>query len=161
MDSGKIIEKDGLLALLPHREGMMLLSRILDYDLDAHTISAEYDVTQDCLFYDPALGGIPAWVSFECMAQSMAAIIGMENQKPGLGLILSVSNMVIHRPVVKAGSTLSIAGIEDVRMDSVYTYIGEASVGGNPVANAKFTVQAANGQPVFGREDYDISSRPG
>ncbi|MDR1352242.1 MAG: 3-hydroxylacyl-ACP dehydratase [Treponema sp.] len=154
MNSGKIIEKDELLALLPHREGMLLLSRILDYDLDAHTISAEYDITRDCLFYDPALGGIPAWISFECMAQSMAAIIGIENLSQGLGLILSVSNMIIYRPVLKAGSTLSINAVEDVRMDSVYTYMGEVSVEGNPAAKAKFTVQAANGRPASEREDY-------
>ncbi|MDR1410765.1 MAG: 3-hydroxylacyl-ACP dehydratase [Spirochaetaceae bacterium] len=157
MDSGKIIEKDGLLALLPHREGMLLLSRIVDYNLEDHTIRAEYDITPGCLFYDPEIGGIPSWISFECMAQSMAAVIGIEERKQRLGLILSVSNMVIRHPVLKAGSTLSLAVAEDVRMESVYTYTGEASLGEMPVAKAKFTVYAAKDQSVFGKEDYEMS----
>jgi predicted hotdog family 3-hydroxylacyl-ACP dehydratase len=153
MGSGKIIENEGLLALLPHREGMLLLSRIIDYDLDRHTIRAEYDITRNCLFYDPALDGIPAWISFECMAQSAAALTGLENRRPGLGLILSVSCMEIQQPVLRADSTVSIAVTEDVRMESVYTYIAEVSLADNPaakaVAKARLTVYAAQDEPAF------------
>ncbi|MDR0585493.1 MAG: 3-hydroxylacyl-ACP dehydratase [Treponema sp.] len=149
MGSGKIIENEGLLALLPHREGMLLLSRIVDYDLDSHTIRAEYDITRDCLFYDPALDGIPAWISFECMAQSAAAITGLENRRPGLGLILSVSCMEIQQPVLRAGSTVSIAVAEDVRMESVYTYTAEALLGVGPVARSRLTVYATKDESVF------------
>jgi predicted hotdog family 3-hydroxylacyl-ACP dehydratase len=161
MDSGKTIEKDELLALIPHREGMLLLSRIINYDLDGHTIRAEYDITRDCLFYDPALDGIPAWASFECMAQSLAALVGIEIQTCRLGLILSVSDMAIHHPVLKAGSTLSIAVTEDIRMDSVYTYIGETLLGKNPVAKAKITVYGAKDHSVFEKGNYEMSFHPG
>ncbi|MDR0451671.1 MAG: 3-hydroxylacyl-ACP dehydratase [Treponema sp.] len=161
MDTGKIIEKEGLLALLPHREGMLLLSRILDYDPDRHTLRAEYDITRDCLFYDPAIDGIPSWISFECMAQGMAAAIGIENRMPGLGLILSVSNMVISRPVLKAGTTLSIAVTEDVRMNSVFTYTGEMSLGESLAAKAKFTVYTLEDQSAFEKEGYELSLQLG
>ena len=142
MSLEKIIEKEELLSLLPHREGMLLLSRIVDYDPDRCTIKAEYDITRDCLFYDPALDGIPAWVSFECMAQSAAAIIGFENEKKTPGLILSVSSMEIQQPVLRAGSTVSIAVTEDVKMDTVYTYTAEVSLGDVPAAKVKLTVYA-------------------
>jgi predicted hotdog family 3-hydroxylacyl-ACP dehydratase len=148
MNSGKVIEEEGLLALLPHREGMLLLSRIVDYDLDRHIIRAEYDITRDCLFYDPALDGIPSWISFECMAQSSAAIIGLENKKLTPGLILSVSGMEIQQPVLRAGSTVSIAVAEDVKMDSVYTYTAEVSLGDIPAAKAKLTLYAAKDDPA-------------
>jgi predicted hotdog family 3-hydroxylacyl-ACP dehydratase len=154
MNSGKTIENEDLLDLLPHREGMLLLSRIIDYDLDGHTLRAEYDITRDCLFYDPALDGIPAWISFECMAQSVAAITGLENHRPGLGLILSVSGMEIQRPVFKAGSTLSIAVVEDVRLDSVYTYMCEVAQGESQAAKAKLTVYASKDGVAFERGNY-------
>jgi predicted hotdog family 3-hydroxylacyl-ACP dehydratase len=154
MNSGKTIEKEELLTLLPHREGMLLLSRIVDYDLDDHTLRAEYDVSRDCLFYDPALDGIPAWVSFECMAQSVAAITGLENHRPGLGLILSVSGMEIQQPVFKAGSTATIAVVEDVRMDSVYTYMCEVALGESQAVKAKLTVYASEDGLAFERGNY-------
>jgi predicted hotdog family 3-hydroxylacyl-ACP dehydratase len=149
MNAEKTIEKDELLALLPHREGMVLLSRIVDYDLDGHTLRAEYDITRDCLFYDPELDGIPVWISFECMAQSVAAITGLEHHRRGLGLILSVSGMEIQQPVLRAGSTASIAVAEDVRMDSVYTYMCEVSLGESPAAKAKLTVYASEDGLTF------------
>jgi predicted hotdog family 3-hydroxylacyl-ACP dehydratase len=156
MSLGKIIEKEGLLALLPHREGMLLLSRIVDYDSERHTIEAEYDITRDCLFYDPALDGIPAWISFECMAQGAAAIIGLENKKTTPGLILSVSCMEIQQPVLRAGSTVSIAVTEDVKMDSVCTYTAEVSQGNVPAAKVKLTLYAAKDVSVFERGNYEI-----
>jgi predicted hotdog family 3-hydroxylacyl-ACP dehydratase len=158
MGSGKTIEKEGISALLPHREGMLLLDRIVDYDLDSRTLRAEYDITPDCLFYDPALGGIPAWISFECMAQGAAAITGLENQTPGPGLILSVSELEVRQPVLRAGSTVSIAVAGDVNMGSVYTYKGEASLGGSPAVKAKLTVYAAKDKPAFERGEYSVAS---
>jgi predicted hotdog family 3-hydroxylacyl-ACP dehydratase len=149
MSSWNVIEKEVLLALLPHRENMLLLSRIVDYDLDGHTIRTEYDITRDCLFHDPALDGIPAWIGFECMAQSAAVITGLENRKPGLGLILSVSCMEIQQPLLRAGSTVSITVTEDVKMDSVYTYIAEMSLEDNPVAKAKLTVYTTRDESAF------------
>jgi predicted hotdog family 3-hydroxylacyl-ACP dehydratase len=153
----KIVEKEGLLSLLPHREGMLLLSRIVDYDSDRRIIKTEYDITRDCLFYDPALDGIPAWISFECMAQSAAAIIGLENKKKTPGLILSVSCMEIQQPVLRAGFTMSVTAAEDVKMDSVYTYTAEVSLGGAPAAKAKLTVYAVKDELVFEWKNYEIS----
>jgi predicted hotdog family 3-hydroxylacyl-ACP dehydratase len=126
---------------------MFLLSRIIDYDLDKRTLKAEYDITGDCLFYDGELNGVPSWVGFEFMAQCVSAITGLDHRRrgeaPKMGFILSVSALEIQQPVLKAGSTVSIAIAEDVHLGSVFTFDCGVSSGEGPAARAKLSVYEA------------------
>ncbi|GMO29728.1 MAG: hypothetical protein Ta2F_05160 [Termitinemataceae bacterium] len=134
-----IIERDELYTLLPHKGEMFLLSRVIDYD--KKTLVSEFDITKNCIFYDDELDGLPAWVSFELMAQGISAIAGIENRAKGLpvqlGFILSVTSMDLFASVLKCGSTARIEVEEDCRIDLVSTLACKVSVNGELVAKAK------------------------
>jgi predicted hotdog family 3-hydroxylacyl-ACP dehydratase len=144
----KCIETEELLTLIPHKGKMVLLSRILSWDLDQWTLKGVYDITEDGLFYDPLLGGIPGWVSFECMAQSVSALTGihtrLEGKEPNMGFILSISNMEITIPVLKAGTAITTDVRLNCRMDNVLAFDCWVYSGDKAAATAKLTVMEAN-----------------
>ncbi|MDR2096821.1 MAG: 3-hydroxylacyl-ACP dehydratase [Treponema sp.] len=124
--NGGIIEKDELASLVPHKGKMFMLSRLLEYSIEERTLTAEYDVSGDCLFYDEELDGLPAWAAFELMAQSICVLSGLrgreKGQGPKPGFILSVTGMEIMTPVLQAGSPVRINIKEDCRVDEVFTF---------------------------------------
>ncbi len=138
-----IIEKEELISLLPHRGKMFLLSRVTGYDTQG-SISAEYDITEQCIFYDPVLGGVPAWAGFECMAQTVSALAGLrcreKGEKPKIGFILSVPSMKIDIDFFKSGVTLKLNMQETDRTDLIYTFEGEAFVEDKKVMEGKLMV---------------------
>jgi predicted hotdog family 3-hydroxylacyl-ACP dehydratase len=139
------IGKNELMALVPHKGRMFLLSRIIRWDCAARTLTAEYDVGEDCLFYDPVLRGAPSWVSFEFMAQGAAALSGLRGRgaEPKPGVILSVSNLRLLREVLPAGETIRIEVREECRDDAVCAFAGEVFLEDTPAASAQFTVMEA------------------
>jgi predicted hotdog family 3-hydroxylacyl-ACP dehydratase len=140
----KRIETEELLTLIPHKGKMVLLSRVLEWDLDQWTLTGAYDITEDVLFYDPLLGGIPGWVSFECMAQSVSALTGIHirlaGKEPNMGFILSISDMEITVPVLKAGTTINTEVRLNCRMENVLAFDCWVFSGESTAAAAKLTV---------------------
>jgi predicted hotdog family 3-hydroxylacyl-ACP dehydratase len=143
-----VIEKEEMKSLLPHRGSMLLLSRIRDYNIQERNLEAEYDIVEDCILYDPLLGGFPGWVGFEFMAQAISVLSGLagrqKGEKPKLGFILSVSSMNISMPVLKAGKTIMIRVEEDCHLDMVYTFRGGIFLDNERAAEAKLTVVDAD-----------------
>jgi predicted hotdog family 3-hydroxylacyl-ACP dehydratase len=137
-----MIEHDELLTLIPHKGKMLLLSRIIEYDLEKRTLISEYDITRSCLFYDTGLDGVPSWVSFEFMAQSVSCLSGLTGRvigrEPQIGVILSVSGLELTSPVIRSKALVHIA--EDVQLDSVFTFNGAVYSEAKQVASAKITV---------------------
>lgn len=152
------IERDELAALLPHKGKMFLLSRLTEYDIEKRTLAAEYDITGDCIFYDPELGGIPGWVSFELMAQCISALSGLAGRErgeaPKPGFILSISAMDVKVPVLKAGTTVKVRIAEDMRMDMVFTFNCTAFLANQRAASANLTVMDVEDITFFNREDH-------
>lgn len=115
------IEKDRLLNFIPHRGKMLLLSRITDYDIEKRCISAEFDISPGCIFFEDRKG-IPSWVSFEIMAQSISALSGIIDTANGnpakAGFLLSVSHFSSSSGYFEAGTTVSIKAEEEFRDDS-------------------------------------------
>ena len=122
-----MIEKEELQTLIPHKGKMMLLDRFIDYDIE-HSISAEYNITKNCLFYDPALDGVPSWAGFEFMAQTISVLTGIrkreKGEKPTIGFILSIPSMRMEIPVFKNGDSLEIRAKEIDCTDMIYTFEG-------------------------------------
>jgi predicted hotdog family 3-hydroxylacyl-ACP dehydratase len=143
-----MIETEELITLVPHRGKMLLLSRVIGYNLEERSIEAEYHITEDCLFYDPQAAGVPAWVGLEFMAQAIAAISGIwsreKGEPPKMGFILSVSAMQIETAFFRAGSILNIKMKEAGRMDSVYNFDGEIRVENEKAVQGKLTVLELN-----------------
>lgn len=141
------IEKDALIELLPHKGKMFLLSRVVSHDAKAHTITSEYDITPDCIFYEAEAGGVPTWVGFEFMAQGISALTGITNReigrKPRPGFILSVREFKSSAGYLKNNTTIMMKIREDYRCDKTYSYVcalfahRDDSV---PVATATITV---------------------
>lgn len=119
--------------LVPHKGKMFLLNRVQSYSLETICITTEIDITRDDLFYEDALGGVPAWVAFEYMAQSISALSGIygrsRGEKPKVGFIMSVNSFKANVPVFKVGETVVVTVHQTIRMDMAVTFDGTAKVG--------------------------------
>ncbi|MBD5403905.1 MAG: 3-hydroxylacyl-ACP dehydratase [Treponema sp.] len=143
------IERDELIEYLPHKGKMFLLSRVTQHDVHKHTITSEYDITKDCIFYEEEFDGIPTWAGFELMAQGISALTGITNKikgrEPLPGMILSVVDFKASVGFLKNNTTCQMKIAEDYRDEETNTYCYLCSlyacVGAeSPVATAKITV---------------------
>jgi len=138
-----VIELEELQTLIPHKGKMLLLSRVIEYDIE-HGIRAEYDITENCLFYDPATNGVPAWVAFEFMAQSISVLSGLRSrekgEKPKIGFILSVPFMRMETALFQNGSSVEVHLQETDCTDMIYTFEGTAFLEGKKVMEGKLMV---------------------
>ena len=144
----KFIGENEIEEYLPHRGKMLLLSRITDYDMEKRIITGEYDITKECIFYEKEGNGIPSWVSFELMAQTVCALTGIAHKLFGRkilpGMILSVTAFKTDLEWLKAGKTVRMTMTEDYRDDesALYNFIGELFVVGEdekPAVTAKIS----------------------
>ncbi len=145
----QFIDHDELINLLPHKGKMFLLSRTTAHDVNNHTITNEYDITEDCIFYEPEYDGVPTWAGFELMAQGISALTGITNKikgrEPLPGMILSVVDFKSSVGFLKNNTTCQMKIAEDYRDEETHTYryVCElyAHVGDEtPVTTAKITV---------------------
>ena len=138
------IEKDELITLLPHKGRMFLLNRVVEVDCDAYSIKTQVDVTAESMFYDEALGGIPSYVAFEYMAQSISALSGIDGRRKGLppkvGVILSVSDFRTVVPVLAKGAVVTVSVCQQDIVDKVFSFNCAAYIGNTVVASGKLTV---------------------
>ena len=145
-----LINKEELLTLIPHRDRMCLISRVNNYNLPENSIEAEYDITEDCLFYDFENSGVPAWVGFEFIAQSISALIGIKDKINGLpvkeGFILGVSHMHIDLPFFSKNSIITINSTELENLDPIYIFDGKISINGKKVLAGKVTVMEVSSE---------------
>jgi predicted hotdog family 3-hydroxylacyl-ACP dehydratase len=133
--------KESVSELVPHKGKMFLLDRVRDYDLNGNSITTEIDISRDNLFYEDELGGVPAWVAFEYMAQSVSALSGLQgrtkSEKPKVGFIMSVSGFNAYVPVFKQGETVVVNVLEKTRNDNAVTFEGSATVNGTLAVTSK------------------------
>jgi len=139
-----MIDKQELLTLIPHRGEMMMLSRVIKYDTKEKSIEAEYDITEDCLFFDSAKNGVPSWTGFELIAQAVSAFIGIRDRENGIppkeGYILGISDMRMGLPILKNNSIITIKSIELDNVHPVYIFDGVIIQDGQEVLAGKITV---------------------
>lgn len=141
--------KESVSELVPHKGKMFLLDRIRDYDLERNSITTEIDIARDNLFYEDELGGVPVWIAFEYMAQSVSALSGIhgraKGEKPKNGFIMSVSAFNANIPVFKVGEKVVVNVLEKTRNDNAVTFEGSAAVNGTLAVTAKLnTVEVDN-----------------
>ncbi len=123
------ISQDKLITLLPHKGKMFLLSRVTHYDEEIHSVTAEYDITKDCVFYSEKIKGVPSWVSFELLAQTVSSLNGIMNKNEGKtprpGFILSITNFKAEVPLFREGTTVKMEIQENYNANDVYKYSGK------------------------------------
>jgi len=148
------IEGEALHEIMPHRGRMLLLSRVLGWSLEERSIEAECSVSEGCLFYDAAAGGIPSWAGFELIAQSIAAFSGIRDgksgQPPKIGFVLAVSKMRMEEPFFPAGSALTIRSRETESMGPARVFEGEVLLNGRAALAGTLTVMEAGGETGAG-----------
>jgi predicted hotdog family 3-hydroxylacyl-ACP dehydratase len=98
---------------LPHRPPMILIDRVLSYDLEALSLTAEFDATEKAMFFDSALGGVPSWAGLEYMAQATAALSGINNleigrEKPKMGFVLGTRRYQNSIEYYRKGETYTV-----------------------------------------------------
>lgn len=152
------IEKEQLLGCLPHKDEMFLLTRVTAWDVEKRTITSEYEITKDCIFYEEERDGIPSWVGFELLAQTICALTGIEytaqGKEPPPGMILSVSNFKASVPYLSTGTTCVMDIKEDFCDKEAMTYcyvcnLFENKGDSSPCISAKITVMETEDMEAF------------
>lgn len=96
--------------LLPHREPMLLLDRVLAGDADS--LTAERTVRAGA-WYSDETGAMPLWIGIELMAQAVAAHVGLQarlrGEAPRRGVLLGTKAMRSNQAAAPAGSVLHVA----------------------------------------------------
>lgn len=135
-----------LASILPHKAPMILISGVEECDLEALELKASVEISEDSMFFDAALGGVPAWLGIEYMAQSVGALFGLWKQarqqdQQQLGFILGTRRYANSSPYFKNGERYFINVSEiffDAEIGSFRCVISDAQ--GNTCAEAEINV---------------------
>ncbi|MFT5703072.1 MAG: putative hotdog family 3-hydroxylacyl-ACP dehydratase [Rickettsiales bacterium] len=114
---GKDLEK-----ILPHKNPMILIDRVVDYDLENKKLTSEVDINAKNIFFDQELNAVPIWVGIEFMAQTIGCLSGIyakeyKRTKIDLGFVIGARNYECFAPNFKNGQCLKIE-IEQLFFDS-------------------------------------------
>lgn len=95
--------------LVPHAEGMLLLDRVVA--AEGERVRSETTIRADNIFFQRGRG-VPAYVGFELMAQTISAYDGLKRRangkKPAIGLLLGCRKYTVARPFFVEGERLTI-----------------------------------------------------
>lgn len=132
--------KESIMTVVPHSGKMSLLDRVVEYDFQNLNVTTEVDITPESMFFEKDINGIPVWVGFEYMAQSISALSGIygktKNENPKVGFIMSVNSFKGEIPFFPAGSVARMHVQQTMRMDKVVTFDGKIFQGDKLVATA-------------------------
>lgn len=113
-------------AYLPHRPPIRLVERLVS-ETPKHTVT-EARVTDDNVFFDPALGGVPSWVGLEYLAQTAAVWLGLDcerhNRAVQPAFLVSSRSYNAEQPVFALGETLRISVSPDLIDGSLVAFSG-------------------------------------
>lgn len=95
--------------LVPHADTMLLIDRIVA--AEGETVRSETTIRADNIFFQTGRG-VPAYVGFELMAQTISAYDGLKRRKngkpPAIGFLLGCRKYNAARPFFTQGETLAI-----------------------------------------------------
>ena len=137
------IEHDGLPAIMPHSGRMLLLGRVADFDAEAWRVRTETVVDEGNVFFEPSLGGIPAYVALEIVAQSVAALLGASSRgsaRPRKGFVLSVTGLELSVAAARLGQTVGVLAERTEAVGGAHSFRAEITLDGVPVGGGSFTL---------------------
>lgn len=124
------VPREKLIELVPHKSKMFLLDHIVHHDTVARSLETVSLITEENIFYDEEIGGVPSYVAFELIAQSISALSGVTGYeigcKPKPGFLLSLINYSASVPFFKAGTSICVKIKKVDEMENILTYYGEA-----------------------------------
>lgn len=89
--------------ILPHRYPFLLVDRILEMDLENHTILGQKNVTMNELFFQghfPEAPIMPGMLILEALAQTGGIMLHESGFQDKIALFLSVNNAKFRKPVL-------------------------------------------------------------
>lgn len=140
-----VMGKEAVGALVPHKRSMLLLDGIRSFDRKALCATSLMVVGKDNIFYDQGLEGIPSYVCFELMAQTISAydFLMHDEQKstPKIGFILGVNHLVLAKPFLALGKRVETTIWQDCAIGgAMYAFKGRSIVDHEEVASATLMV---------------------
>jgi predicted hotdog family 3-hydroxylacyl-ACP dehydratase len=128
-------------ALLPHRDGMLLVDRVVHSG--EGTLRAVLEVRERAWYVDAQR--MPAWMALEAMAQTVAACVGNARREQGLppvqGYLLGTRRFRSARPAFPVGCTLEIVAERLYQEASgIGAFECRVELDGERVADATLTV---------------------
>ena len=136
--------------LLPQTEPMILITGCGE-PASEDAVSAFVDVTAASPFFERALGGVPACVALEYMAQTMALLVGLRDRRrgvrPRVGFVLGSRKLETKIPCFRAGERYRVAATctyEDESFGSFDCVIADRD--GTEVAKATVTAFQPEGE---------------
>jgi len=135
-----LLEGDKLKEILPQKERMALLDRLVSVNKEARTAESEVDICRNNLFFDCDLGGVPSWIGIEMIAQTVAASSAVMSAKTKAGMVLSVNNYSAKEPLFFEGDTLKIQVREDFVSEPIFRYEGTIYREEKELVRSKITV---------------------
>jgi predicted hotdog family 3-hydroxylacyl-ACP dehydratase len=132
--------------LLPHAHPMILIDAIVG--CEANRVWAAVAVRPGAPFFQEGCG-IAAHVALEWMAQTSAALIGLEaldaGRKPGLGLLLGTRNFKATVPWFRVGERLIVTASLAYRDQQMGVF--DCAVARDPAGEVVTTAQLTTYQP--------------
>jgi predicted hotdog family 3-hydroxylacyl-ACP dehydratase len=127
--------------LLPHRYGMLMVDRVVNWDAASATVSA----TPSAEGWYAEAGGMPSRIGIELMAQAIAAHVSVlawsKGEPPKMGVLLGSRAYRATQPYFAAGSELIVKAIKGYRDDSgMGAYDATIDHAGAQVAKARILV---------------------
>lgn len=141
--------------LLPHRAPMILIDRVLAYDVQAKRADVEVTIGPGQVFFDGT--GVPAHVAIEYMAQAAAALVGLNDlasgTEPRPGLLLGTRKLELNLDHFADGETYRITAhceFEDAEAAAFACAIADAA--GKTVATATLSAYRPPDMAAFLKE---------
>ncbi len=93
--------------VIPHRDPMILIDRLISYKTDI--LLTQVDIDELSPYFDVEINGVPNYVGIEYMAQSIAALVGVEAKSRGdnirVGFLLGTRKLQMHIPDYRLGES--------------------------------------------------------
>ncbi len=141
--------------LLPHRAPMILIDHVVSASQE--NICCSVTIRSDSTLYQSALGGVPAHAGIEYMAQTVAALAGLnartDNQVPPVGLLLGARRYKHHQGSYHLGSTYLVEASLIVSDENMGVYDCSITLDGELVANGQLNTFVANEESLKEMKD--------
>ena len=115
--------KKYLETILPHKDTMLLLDDIVDYNINEHWLKSCVTIKDSNLFYDKDLKGIDSVIGIEYMAQTIGCYAYLKQQlkKPEIGFLLGTRVYNNLTKVFELGKTYCIL-VKEVFVTEVFAF---------------------------------------
>ncbi|SQH74242.1 Thioester dehydrase [Shewanella benthica] len=96
--SSQVLSQMAIADVIPHRDPMILIDRLISHETDS--LLTQVDISELSPYFDAELKGVPNYVGIEYMAQSIAALAGVEAKSRGdiirVGFLLGTRKLQMH-----------------------------------------------------------------